>query len=221
MFGQRQSRADRVRHEAQSIATRSLARGRHRAEALRDALPEAGDVLAELREQAEPVLRAAREQAEKAPLPQRKRSRSKKPFVFLALLALGAVIAYILFSKRDEDPAYLMHEPDAPDASPVDPPSPGATVNGSTPTDSPAVSSVTSDDEIDVPERVSAYMAGEPAQPSPTTQPSAPAMTSVPRATSDASAFGPSSFSYSPHAQVAAWDLPSSSIPPMRGQTSL
>ncbi len=261
MFRHRQSRTDRVRHEALQLASRGLARGRHSAEALREALPEAGDVLAELRhqaepvlaatreqaepalkaareqaepvlkaarEQAEPALKAAREQVEKAPV-QRKRSRSKKPFVLLALVVVGAVIAYLLLAKRDQDPAYLMQEPDAPDESPAVPPTPDASVNGSSSSDDPSVSTPTGSTEdpatedVDVPERVSAFMAGEPAQPSPT---SSPGLTSTPsngtpRASADAPRSGTASASYAPGAQVAAWDLPSSSIPPMRGQTSL
>ncbi len=224
MFRQPTSRADRARHEARSLAKRGLARGRHSAEtlresaeALREALPEAGAVLADLREQAEPVLRAAREQAEKTPLPQRKRSRSKKPFVFVAFAVIGAVIAYILYAKRDDEPAYLMHEPDAPDASPADPPAPAAGLNGSAPTDTPATPATapTAHGDVDVPERVSASMAAGLAQP---TQASSSAFAGLPRASVEAPSFAPA---YEPRSQVAAWDLPPSSVPPMRGQVSL
>ena len=219
MFRQPRSRADRARHEAHSLARRGLASGRQRAEslregaeALRDSLPEAGSVLADLRDQAEPVLRAAREQAERAPLPQRKRSRSKKPFIFAAVAVLGAVIAYILFAKRGEEPAFLVDEPDAPRVSPADPPSPAATVNGSAPESTPAPTAV---DDTDVPERASASMAAGLAQPA---QASSSAFAGLPRASVDTPSFTPA---YQPRAQVAAWDLPPSSIPPMRGQASL
>lgn len=196
---------------------RGLARGRHRAESLRDgaetlrdSLPDAGAVLSDLREQAEPVLRAAREQAEKAPLPQRKRSRSKKPFIFAALAVLGGVIAYIVFAKRGQDPARLVDEPDAPDASPAAPPGPAASVNGSAPggaAPAPAVA-----EGGDVPERASASVAAGLAQP---TQTSSAAFAGLPRAAVDAPSFTPA---YQPRSQVAAWDLPPSSVPPMREQ---
>ena len=171
-------------------------------------------MLAELREQAEPVLRAAREQAEKAPLPQRRRSRSKKPFIFAALAVVGAVIAYIVFAKRGNEPAYLMDEPDAPDASPADSPAPAATVNG-TASEGVSTTGPTGGDPTDVPERASASMAGALAQP---TQASSSAFAGLPRASVEAPSFTPA---YQPRAQVAAWDLPPSSIPPMRGHASL
>lgn len=237
MFGRRPSRAERVRHDARSIAQRGLERGRHRAEALRDALPEPGDVMTELREQAEPVLKAAREQAEpalksareqaepmlkaareqaeKAPIPQRKQSRSKKPFLLLGLLVIGAVVAYLIFSRRDQEPAYLMEEPDEPQDSPAQQPSPGMSQNGSAPDSTPSGMPSTVNGE-DVPERASAQMASEPAQPTQASS-SAPAPASNPYASTNAPGSGPNSMSYQPRAQVAAWDLPPSSIPPMRG----
>src|SRR5690606_3345233 len=96
-----------------------------RAAALSEQLPEPAEVIADLREQAEPMLKAAREQAEKKlPLNQampKKKSRSKKPFVLIALLVVGAGVAYLLLWKRDQEPAYLMQEPDSPDYSPATP----------------------------------------------------------------------------------------------------
>src|SRR5690606_24431860 len=88
----------------------------------------------------------------------------------------------------------------------------------------------------DVPERASAQMAGEPAAP---TQAGSSAMTTpandststtptsttpsatTPGATTSSAPSSAPSFGYQPRAQVAAWDLPPSSIPPMGGRASL
>lgn len=173
-------------------------------------------VLKAAREQAEPVLEAAREQVEKAQVPQRKRSRSKKPFFLLGLVVIGAVVAYLIFSRRDQEPAYLMEEPDEPQDSPAQQPSPGMSQNGSSPEGAPSGSPAAPINGEGVPERASAQMASEPAQPTQASS-SAPAPASNPYASTSAPGFGPASTSYQPRAQVAAWDLPPSSIPPMRG----
>ena len=241
MFGRRQSRADRVRHDARSLAQRGIERGRHRAEALRDALPEPLDIIADLREQAEPVIRAAREQVDRAPAPPKK-SRSKKPLLVIALAVVGAVVAYLLFSKRDNEPAYLVHEPDAPDESPAEPSSPGGvSENGSSPDASPGQPSSPVNGE-EAPERASAFMASQLAQPtqasssSMSTSPREPQATAFqalephvaeppvaeprlaePRGSEAPSPVASAGMAYEPRAQVAAWDLPPSSVPPMRG----
>lgn len=166
------------------------------------------------REQAEPVLKAAREQADKASIPQRKKqSRSKKPIFLLGFLIVGAVVAYLIFSRRDQEPAYLMEEPDEPQDSPAQQPSPGESQNGSAP-DGSSPNTPSSINGEGVPERVSAQITSEPAQP---TQASSSAPGVNPYAPTNASAFTPASMTYQPRAQVAAWDLPPSSIPPMRG----
>lgn len=234
MFGRRQSRADRVRHDARSLAQRGIERGRHSAEALRDALPEPSDVIADLREQAEPVIRAAREQVDRAPAPPKK-SRSKKPLLVIALAVVGAVVAYLLFSKRDNEPAYLVHEPDAPDESPAEPSSPGGmSQNGSSPDASPSQPSAPVNGE-EAPERASAFMASQLAQPTQASSSSMPAsampasspepqatafQAAEPRTPESPSQATPAGMAYEPRAQVAAWDLPPSSVPPMRGGSS-
>lgn len=210
MFGRRKTRAERMRHDAREMAMRGLERGRHRAEALRESLPEAAELISDLRDQAEPVLKAAREQAAGTPLAQKKKSRSKKPLIFIALAVAGAVVAYLIWSKRDHEPAYLMEEPDVPDTSPADAPS--GSGNGSTPDadPSPGVNGV--------PERASAYMAGEPARPTQAGSAS-PSVPSTPTSSQESTS-QPSTFGYQPRAQVAAWDLPPSSIPPMRSTST-
>lgn len=91
-------------------------RKRHRVEAVRESLPQALDeALGELKTQAQPVVdRALR----------RKQRRSKKPLALLLLLAAGAVVAYLLWNRRDQEPAYLAGTPDEPDATPDASPSP-------------------------------------------------------------------------------------------------
>ncbi len=105
---------------ARRLAGRLMDRGKHRAEAIRDSLPEPEEVMNDLREQAQPVVERARERAMQAS--GRKRSRSKKPLLLIALLAVAAgVAAYLLFIRRDQEPAYLMTEPDRPDVEPASP----------------------------------------------------------------------------------------------------
>ena len=222
MFGRRQSRTDRVRHDARSLAQRGIERGKHRAEALRDALPEPSDVISDLREQAEPVLRAAREQVDKAPAAPKKKSRSKKPLFFVALAVVGAVVAYLVFSKRGNEPAYLTHEPDEPGESPAEPSSPGGvSQNGSSPDATPSQPSSPVNGEA-APERASAFMASQPAQPTQASSSSMPGSSPEAQATTfhapePQSPVTPAGVGYEPRAQVAAWDLPPSSVPPMRG----
>ncbi len=225
MFGRRQSRADRVRHDARSLAQRGIERGRHRAEALRETLPEPAELISDLRQQAEPVIRAAREQVEKAPAT-RKKSRSKKPLLLLALAVAGAVIAYFFFTRRDHEPAYLKYEPKSPDESPAEPSTPGGvSQNGPSPDVSPNQPPAPTNG-TDVPERVSAFMASQPAQPTQASSSAMPATSPEPQATTFRAAepqspVEPTGVRYAPRAQVAAWDLPPSSVPPMRGGSIL
>jgi len=126
-------------------ARKAADRGLHRAESLRESLPEAHEVrdaidgaLEELRDQAMPMLQKAQPMVEKAqPMVQkalgRKRRRSRKPLLLLVLLAAGAAVAYFLWNRRDEEPAYLAKDPDQPNVTPDASPSPGgdhATIPG-------------------------------------------------------------------------------------------
>lgn len=203
MLGFPRSQRKRVERETRTLAER----GRERADRLREALPEAGEFLDDLREQAEPMVKAAREQAEpmvKAardraePMVQaareraeqarpRKRRRSKRPLVIIGLVALAALVAFLIFRKRDEEPAYLMSEPERPDMSPAHPTPTGGAGDGawSDPGDRPAEPT------------------GEPAASGFASRSSAaqPPAFGVPRAASDA-AHQPAS------RDAAAWDLP-------------
>ncbi|MEX1022518.1 MAG: hypothetical protein WD058_05160 [Dehalococcoidia bacterium] len=195
-----------MRHQAGSQARALAERGMHRAEALRhslsdslgDSLPDAQDRLHDLREQAQPVLDRARERAMDMAVERglrRKRSRSKKPLLLVALLAIaGGVAAYIYFSRRDEEPAYLVHEPDAPDAEPAGPTSPGGSTSdrgpsgngwGGDPSPSPST-----------PQReMAGALGGHHPTPPPAPQAANP---SVPFASAGST----------PAGRTAAWDLP-------------
>jgi hypothetical protein len=125
---------------------RAMARdGRRRAESLRGSVPdvtmedarhaveELREHVEDLREQVEPLVgRALREQVE--PLVdralRRKRSRRGPAYLLVGLLAAVAVaaVAYLLWKRDDEQPAYLVDEPERPDITPATPivPSGGA-----------------------------------------------------------------------------------------------
>lgn len=130
MFRLPMSRKSRLRREARAFADRGL----HRAEELRAALPEASDVLSDLREQALPVMEAARPMVEaargqaaraQAARGKTQRSSRRRPLLIAALIAIGAVVAFYLFSRRDKEPAFLMPTPDEPITPAADDPEPG------------------------------------------------------------------------------------------------
>jgi hypothetical protein len=65
-----------------------------------------------LREDATPIVESAAER-----LPQRRRSRKARGFrmlLALALIAAAAVVVYLAWQRRDQEPAYLTQEPDHP-----------------------------------------------------------------------------------------------------------
>ncbi|GMU39909.1 MAG: hypothetical protein AMXMBFR23_07750 [Chloroflexota bacterium] len=108
---------------------RELARdGRRRAETLREALPaalpavtleDARHAVEELREQVEPLVDRAVDRA----LHRRRSRRTPLLRIALGLLATAAIaaVAYILWKRDDEHPAYLMDEPERPDITPAAP----------------------------------------------------------------------------------------------------
>lgn len=124
MLGFPQSQRARMQREASTLASR----GRHRAEQWRESLPEAGELLSDLREQAEPVVKAARDRAEQAR--PGKRRRSRRPLLIIGVLALGALVAFLIFRRRDEEPARLMGEPGQPETPTAGEPAPGGATNG-------------------------------------------------------------------------------------------
>ena len=119
MFRLRPSRTKRLRHEARALSDRGL----HRAEDLREALPEPSDLLSDLRGQSLPVVEAAREQADR--VRHRRQGSARKSLLIAAFVALAAVIAYALFSRRDKEPAFLVRTPEDPTAPSVDDHGPG------------------------------------------------------------------------------------------------
>ena len=101
------------------------------------------DLIEELRHEAGPLIERAVpmiEQVAEHVSGRRKRRRSKLPFIVVGLLAVAGVVAYLLWQRRDEEPAYLVHEPDLPDVTPAgmpDAPS-SETPSGGSPDSSPA-----------------------------------------------------------------------------------
>jgi hypothetical protein len=187
----------------QKDARKLVGRGRHRAEALREVLPEPATLVAEIRGQALPAVEAAREQAERAREQaervrrRRNRRRPSGVIVVAALIALGAVVAYLLFARRDMEPAYLASSPDEPDTAPAGDPGPsGEERRGTT-------SEVRTSDAQSS-QNPAASVAGTR-----TTEPVT--------ATSQAPSFGGVTNGYGATQQPrAAWDLPS---PSSRGTT--
>ena len=201
MFRLPASRKSRFSRDARALAGRGL----HRAEELRESLPEAADVLSDLREQAQPVVEAAREQAGR--VRHRGRNRSRKPMILAVLIAVGVAVAYLLFSRRDKEPAFLMPAPQTPAAPAADDLGPGGTDPGGAQEPSAPV--------VDEAAERPTYRAPEPVV-APTAQatPASPAQATEAishgtfRPDSNGAYGGPQ-----PRAQ-AEWDLPSHGNPP-------
>ncbi len=113
-----QKRARKQMRQGRHAIGQLVGRGRHRAEALRESLPAADDVIHDLRDQAQPMMDRAMEATGR-----KKQRRSRKPFLLVGFLVIVGVVAYIFFSRRDQEPAYLMTEPDRPDTEPATGPS--------------------------------------------------------------------------------------------------
>jgi len=113
------SRPTLSRNRVRSVAREVARDGRRRADALIEAIPastmeDARHAVEDLREQVEPLVdRALR----------RRRSRRSPLRVVLALaVAAGlAALAYFLWKRDGEQPAYLIEEPERPDITPAAP----------------------------------------------------------------------------------------------------
>lgn len=124
---------------------RAVARdGRRRAESLRGSVPdvtiedarhaveELREHVDDLREQVEPLVgRALR----------RKRSRRGPAYLVISLLAAVAIaaVAYLVWKRDDEQPAYLVEEPERPDITPATPIAPSGSAPSAPTSDGPDV----------------------------------------------------------------------------------
>ena len=226
--------ANRAQARAKKRFLRFVSFGRHQADAFRDSLPEAQKAAQsaanraantaqhladDLRDQAQPAMDRALKAAGRKP------RRSKKPYIAIALFAvLGGIAAYVIFSRRDQEPAYLMTEPDQPDVEPAtgpshapetpETPSPsndGPSVNGSASHDTtgePAVSPI-------APQR---EMAGTPSSGSGS---SASAPNSPSAAVSNAPSATPARSFALPSNGGTSTGLPASAVPSTAGQQSM
>jgi hypothetical protein len=190
-------------------------RGRDRADSLRESLPDAHDLVDEIRDQAQPVMERTRKSATDAVnrATGRKPARSKKPFVLLALLLLAGLAAYVILNRRDNEPATLLSEPDQPDVQPAAGPSSEAPSD--TPSTAPGSAVPWSTRPNVVGSPVGAGATASSDGPSATTgTPSAPVTPPSSRPTGSSSTLGRTDVRPSP--RMAAWDLPSSVVPPSR-----
>ena len=109
------------RHTEDRRAGRLWRKGRHRAEHIAsqlqdETIPALTHDLQEridtIRDEATPIVESVSER-----LPGRRRSRKARGFrmiLFLGAIAAVAVIVYLARQRRDEEPAYLVQEPDRP-----------------------------------------------------------------------------------------------------------
>ena len=108
------------RRSRSRIPAQVLARGRQGVDALADTLS------------SEALAAMVRDlQREVAPLVERATGRTRRRgpgrgFLVVLLLGAAATIAYLLWQRRDEQPAYLMDEPERPSVTPAGSPNPVA-----------------------------------------------------------------------------------------------
>ena len=108
---------------------RAVERGRERMESIADSISHEltqdnmNALIEGLRQEAVPMVERAMPMielaVERATGRKKRRARSKMPFVVAAVVAVAGILAYLLWQRRDEQPAYLLHTPDDPDIKPV------------------------------------------------------------------------------------------------------
>jgi hypothetical protein len=137
LFTRSRSRSQRIRDAARipdrqglgRLLRRGRSRAEHIAEDLGERLPEmTEEVLSDLsdrleswQKEAAPLVESVVERVPK----RRRRSRKKTALRLLVGIAFAvtvAVIAYLIWQRRDTEPAYLVEEPDEPLATPDEPP---------------------------------------------------------------------------------------------------
>jgi len=107
---------------------RAVDRARSRIESIAETVSNetVGEILEDLRHEAAPIAARAvpilERAAERATGRRRKSRKPKIALIALGLIAVAGVVAYLLWQRRDEEPAYLMHSPDRPDLTPAQTP---------------------------------------------------------------------------------------------------
>lgn len=103
---------------------RAVERGRARMESLAEQISNetVGELLDDLRHEAAPIAARAIPILERATGRRRKSRKPKIALAVLGLLALAGVVAYLFWQRRDEEPAFLMPQPDEPDLTPAQTP---------------------------------------------------------------------------------------------------
>lgn len=125
-----------TRNRVRSVAREVARDGRRRADALIEAIPastmeDARHAVEDLREQVEPLVDRA--------LRRRRSRRSPLRFALALAVAAGlAALAYFLWKRDGEQPAYLIEEPERPDITPAAPLTPSGNAPAAPTGDAPS-----------------------------------------------------------------------------------
>lgn len=104
---------------------RAVERARSRIESIAETVSNetVGEILEDLRHEAAPIAARAvpilERAAERATGRRRKSRKPKIALIAAGVVAVAGLVAYILWQRRDEEPAYLTQTPDRPDLTPA------------------------------------------------------------------------------------------------------
>ncbi|MGE3856320.1 MAG: hypothetical protein AB7G21_05135 [Dehalococcoidia bacterium] len=107
---------------------RAVERARSRIESIAETVSNetVGEILEDLRHEAAPIAARAvpilERAAERATGRRRKSRKPKIALIAAGVVAVAGLVAYILWQRRDEEPAYLTQTPDRPDLTPAQTP---------------------------------------------------------------------------------------------------
>jgi hypothetical protein len=135
---------------------RAVERGRARMESIAETISTEtmSELLDDLRHEAAPIAARAIPMIERATGRRRKSRKPKVALAAVALLAIAGIVAYLFWQRRDEEPAYLVHEPDQPDLTPAQTPpiAPAPSAGPSAPA-APEAPEATDDPTVEPPAR--------------------------------------------------------------------